>query len=297
MTVARNILPALLILQTAVAGQTPGFRSDTRLVVLHATVTNSQGERVRTLDQRAFTVQENGKRQPITIFSRDDVPISVGLLIDNSGSMRQLRPKVEAAALAFARASNPADEIFVVNFNDTVRVDVPMTDDVGVLEAGIGRVDSIGGTALRDAVDTAERYLTDHATRDRRVLLVITDGKDNASVTSAERLRQQAERTQTTIFSIGLFNDRDAGASMGRHELTQLTEHTGGVVYFPAGIEQVEAEAIDIAHQIRNQYTIAYAPLDQSLDGSYRTIRVTATGSQHYTVHTRSGYRAVPSVP
>ena len=118
-----------------------------------ATVTNSRGELVTNLDQRAFTVEENGKRQPITLFRRDDVPISVGLLIDNSGSMRSLRAKVEAAALAFARASNPDDEIFVVNFADTVHLDVPMTADLRVLEAGIGRVDSIGGTALRDAVD------------------------------------------------------------------------------------------------------------------------------------------------
>jgi VWFA-related protein len=296
MTTGLRLLSALLIVQAgSVAGQTPPFRVETRLVVLHATVTNSRGELVTNLDQRAFTVEENGKRQPITLFRRDDVPISVGLLIDNSGSMRALRAKVEAAALAFARASNPDDEIFVVNFADKVRLDVPMTGDLRVLEAGIGRVDSIGGTALRDAVDLAERYLREHATRDRRILLVITDGKDNASVTSAERIRRQAEESQTTIHAIGLFTEPAGGTGAGHHELTEMTERTGGIVYFPANLEQVEAVAVDLARQIRNQYTIAYAPLNQALDGSYRTIRVSAAGGGHYTVHTRTGYRARPT--
>jgi VWFA-related protein len=292
----RCTLAVLLLLPIGAVAQQPPFRAETRLVVLHATVTNKRGELVTSLDQREFIVLENGKPQPITLFRRDDIPISLGLLIDNSGSMRTLRSKVEAAALAFARASNPDDEIFVINFADKVHLDVPMTGDVGVLEAGIARVDSIGGTSLRDAVDAAERYLDEHATRDRRVLLVITDGKDNASITSAERIRQHAERSQTTIDAIGLFNERDAGAT-GRRELTEMTERTGGVVYFPASVEQVESVAVDLARQIRNQYTIAYAPRNQALDGTYRTIEVKATGSDRYTVHTRPGYRASPAAP
>jgi VWFA-related protein len=297
MTALPRVVLALLLVQAAsAAGQAPTFRAETRLVVLPATVTNSRGELITNLDRRAFTVEENGKRQPITLFRRDDVPISVGMLIDNSGSMRSLRAKVEAAALAFARASNPDDEIFVVNFADTVHLDVPMTADLRVLEAGIGRVDSIGGTALRDAVDLAEHYLRDHATRDRRVLLVITDGKDNASLTSPARIRQQAEQSQTTIHAIGLFKGQAAGgAGAGRHELTEMTERTGGMVYFPENVGQVETVAVNLARQIRQQYTIAYAPLNQALDGTFRSIRVSATGGEHYTVHTRTGYRAIPS--
>jgi VWFA-related protein len=290
MTALRTALALVVAGAIALAAQAPPFKAETRLVVLHATVTNGRGELVTGLDQRAFTVEEDGRRQPITLFRRDDVPISLGLLIDNSGSMRPLRAKVEAAALAFARASNPGDEIFVVNFADKVNLDVRMTSDVRVLEAGIARVDSIGGTALRDAVDAAERYLGEHATRDRRVLLVITDGRDNASVTSVDQIRRQAERSQTVIDAIGLFA-RQAGE--GRHELTELTERTGGVAYFPSDIEQVESVAVDLARQIRNQYTIAYAPINQTLDGKYRAIRVTAGGPDRYHVHTRAGYRAV----
>jgi VWFA-related protein len=249
---------------------------------------------VTNLDQRAFTVFENGKRQPIALFRRDDIPVSVGLLIDNSGSMRRVRARVEAAALAFARASNPDDELFVVNFADKVAVDVPMTSDVRVLEARIARTDAIGGTAMRDAVETAERYLRDHAKWDRRVLLVITDGYDNASVTTLDQIRRQAERTDTVVDAIGLFDERDSGkARTGRHELTTLIDRTGGIAYFPATIGEIESVAIAIARQIRNEYTIAYTPLNQRLDGSYRKIAVTVAGREALTVHTKAGYRAV----
>jgi VWFA-related protein len=273
--------------------QAPSFRTETRLVVLHATAKNGRGELVTDLDQPAFTVFENGKRQPITLFRRDDVPVSLGLLIDNSGSMRRLRSRVEAAALAFARASNPQDEMFVINFADKAQIDVPLTSDVRVLEASIARVDSIGGTAMRDAVGMAERYLRDHATRDRKVLVVITDGNDNASLTTVDRLRKQAEESETVIDAIGLFGDGETSkARTGRHELGALTERTGGAAYYPESSDQIESVAVALARQIRNQYTIAYSPLNQALDGSYRTIRLTVTGSDRLVVHTRPGYRA-----
>jgi len=292
---SRAAIALLLLCGARVAAQqSPTFRSETRLVVLHASVTNKHGELVTNLDQRAFSVFENGKRQPITLFRRDDIPVSLGLLIDNSGSMRSLRAKVEAAALAFARASNPDDEMFVLNFADKARLDVPMTSDLRVLERGITRVDSLGGTAMRDALETAEGYLRDHAKRDRRVLLVITDGIDNASTITVDVIQRQAERTETVIDAVGLFHDQDERrANTGRHELKDLTERTGGVAYFPENVEEIGSVAVDLAHQIRSQYTIAYAPTNQALDGSYRGIRVSVSGSDHYTVRTRSGYRAV----
>ena len=285
---------AALVLHGAVARQPP-FRAETRLVVLYATVKNSRGELVTDLDRRAFTVYENGKRQPIAIFRRDDIPVSLGLLIDNSGSMRSLRSRVEAAALAFVRASNPEDEAFVLNFADKARIDVPLTSDVDVLEAGIARVDSIGGTALRDAIDMAETYVRQHATRDRKVLLVITDGNDNASTTTLERVQTEAERSDIALYGVGLFGRTDPStAKRGRRELDQLTGRTGGIAYYPEGLDDIDVVAVDLARQIRNQYTIAYAPVNQALDGSYRTIRVEVAGPERYTVRTRAGYRATP---
>ena len=286
--VAIALLPLLGML-----AQQPAFRAETRLVVVHATVRNARGELVTNLERGAFTVYENGKRQPITLFRRDDIPVSLGLLIDNSGSMRTLRSKVEAAALALARASNPQDEIFVLNFNDKARIDVPFTSDVRVLEAGIGRVDSIGGTAMRDAIDMAQTYLSEHGTRDRKVLLVITDGIDNASVATRDRIEKQAEQRDTVIFAVGLFGDEDR-VKQGRRELDQLAERTGGMAYYPAGIDEIGAVALEIARQIRNQYTIAYAPLNQALDGTYRAIRVAVSGSERLSVRTRAGYLATP---
>jgi VWFA-related protein len=289
----RWLVPWLFVVGLT-AQQAPVFRSATRLVVLHATVTNKQGALVTDLDERAFSIFENNQRQRVALFRRDDIPVSLGLLIDNSGSMRSLRARVEAAALAFARASNPQDEMFVLNFADSTRLDVPMTSDRQALERGIRRVDSIGGTAMRDAVETAETYLGDHARQDRRVLLVITDGIDNSSSATAAAIQRLAERTETVIDAIGLFHAQDESrAGAGRRELKDLTERTGGVAYFPESVEQIESVAIDLARQIRSQYTIGYTPTNPALDGSYRTIRVTASGPEHYSVRTRAGYRAV----
>jgi VWFA-related protein len=274
--------------------QAPAFRVETRLVVLHATVNNPNGDLVTTLDRSAFRVYENGKPQPITLFRRDDVPVSVGLLIDNSGSMRTLRGNVEAAALAFARASNPLDDMFVVNFADTPRVDVAMTSDARVLEAGIARVDSIGGTAMWDAVDAAEHYLDVHGDRDRRALLLITDGHDNASGSTLEAVESAAAQRDVVVFGVWLAREKDTEAKHGRRDLERLANRTGGAVYAPADADDIDRVTVDIAHQIRTQYTLAYAPTNQRLDGTYRTIRVTAAGSQRLTVHTRAGYRAVP---
>jgi Ca-activated chloride channel homolog len=287
-----RFIVALALLPLAGArAQQPPFRTETRLVVLHATVRNARGELVTNLERGAFTVYENAKPQPVTLFRRDDIPVSLGLLIDNSGSMRALRSRVEAAALALARASNPRDEIFVLNFNDKARIDVPFTSDVDLLEAGIARVDSIGGTAMRDALDMAQTYLSEHGTRDRKVLLVITDGIDNASVVTRARIEKQAEERDTVIFAVGMFGAGDR-VKQGRHELDQLAERTGGMAYYPAGIDEIGAVALEIARQIRNQYTIAYAPLNQVLDGTYRTIRVEVSAPQHLSVRTRAGYRA-----
>jgi Ca-activated chloride channel homolog len=285
---------SMLVLQGAMEGrQAPSFHTETRLVILYATVKNDHGELVTNLDQRAFNAFEDGKRQPITLFRRDDVPVSLGLLIDNSGSMRTLRSKVEAAALAVVRASNPQDEVFVLNFNDKTRIDVPFTSDVGVLEAGIARVDSIGGTALRDAVDLGQTYLAQHGTRDRKVLLVITDGIDNASTVTRDRIETQASERDTVVFAVGLFGGADR-ARDGRHELDRLAERTGGTAFYPVGIDDIGPVALEIARQIRNQYTIGYTPTNQALDGTYRTIRVTVSPPEQMTVRTRTGYLAAP---
>jgi Ca-activated chloride channel homolog len=288
------VIPAILAGHAAIR-QAPTFRAETRLVVLHATVRNRRGEVVTDLERNRFTVFENGRPQPIALFRRDDIPVSLGLVIDNSGSMRSRRARVEAAAMALARASNQQDETFVLNFADKVRVDVPFTSDVQMLEAGMTRLDSIGGTALRDALVAAERYMRQHGTRDRKVLVVITDGNDNASMASLAQVRAQMELSDTVVYAMGLVNTTDPSkANRARHELDDLTERTGGLAYYPSTLDDIDAVALDLARQIRADYTIAYAPLNQVLDGSYRTLRVTVSGPDRLVVRTRAGYRATP---
>ncbi|MGB7219426.1 MAG: VWA domain-containing protein [Vicinamibacterales bacterium] len=302
-TPSHGLIAAVIVSSAAVgvlqARQEPVFRAQTRLVVLRATVKNSRGVIVAGLDSTAFTVYENGKPQPITLFRRDDVPVSIGLLIDNSRSIRLLRRKIEAAAVAFVRASNPDDEFFVLNFADKPRVDVPFTRDAATLEARIARVDSIGGTALYDAVAMAQGYLREHAAHDRRALLIISDGHDNASEVSKERLRRQAELDDVAIYAVGLSEPGDEGKrtrDTARKELDDLTEGTGGLLTFPSSIEAINAVVLEMAHQIRSQYTIGYTPVNQALDGSYRSIKVTVAGPERLVVRTRTGYRATAAV-
>lgn len=273
--------------------QQPSFRAEARLVVLRATVRNSRGAEVTDLDQSAFTVYENDRRQPITLFRRDDIPVSVALLVDNSGSMRPLRARVERAAVAFVEASNPLDEVCVINFADTPRLDVPLTSSLDSLRRGIARVDSIGGTALRDAVLMGESYLRDHAMRDRRVLLVITDGRDNASQTDVKAIATMSHQTEAAVYGLGLFAFANSSeAKGGRHELEAITQPTGGVAVYPATVAEIDDAVLDLARQIRRQYTIAYAPTNRTLDGTYRRIRVEARGHAPMVVRTRAGYVA-----
>ncbi len=286
---------ALLAASTGVSAQQPAYRVETRLVVLDATVKDARGAPVTTLDRDDFTVYEDGKLQPITLFRRDDVPVSLGLVIDNSGSMRTLRAPVEAAALAFVRASNPRDEVFVMNFGDRPRLDVAMTSDLHAVEMGVARVDSIGGTALFDAVISAGQYLRDHARRDRKALLVITDGGDNASETTLKHVCDAATRDGTVVHAVGVFGSEHV-EKHGRDELEQLTRETGGTALFPRSVELVGPAVVDLAREIRQQYTIGYAPTNQALDGAYRSIRVRVRGARGLQVRTRSGYRATPVI-
>ena len=280
---------------TVAAQQPPAFHAEARLVVLHVTVTNGRGERVTDLDRGSFAVFEDGRQQPITFFRHDDVPTSLGLIIDNSGSMRSLRQRVEAAAVAFVRASNPLDEVFVLNFADTPRIDVPFTNDVRVLEAGITRVDAIGGTAMRDALLAAERYLRERATHDRRALFVITDGNDNASTLSTSECRKLVERSGAAIYAVRLVRDTSsADTRRSDDELDRLAEVSGGIAEHLAATSNIEQVAQEIAHRIRNEYTIAYTPANQALDGSYRAVRVKVTTPGGLTARTRPGYWATP---
>jgi Ca-activated chloride channel homolog len=271
------------------------FRSDTRLVVLHASVSDRKGKLLTNLDQKAFKVFENNQPQEVKVFRREDVPVSLGILIDDSGSMMSKRSRVEAAALALVRESNPQDEVFIVNFNDEAFLDVPYTSDMKKLESGLARIDSRGGTAMRDAINMSLDYTKKDAKKDKKVLLVITDGNDNASSATLEKVVNRANQGDVLIYAIGLFADEDKrDAARARRAINELTATTGGLAFYPKDIGEVNSLAVEIARDIRNQYTIAYTPSIQELDGSYRQIKVTVNAPGKPVVRTRSGYFANP---
>ena len=275
-------------------GDTATFRADTRLVVLHATVVDKKGNFVTDLKKEDFKVFENSVEQQVKTFRREDVPVSMALVIDNSGSMRDKRRKVEAAALALVRASNPQDEVLVVNFNDEAYEDVPFTSDIKKMEEGIARIDSRGGTAMRDAIDIVIDHMKAKAKRDKKVIFLVTDGNDNSSAVSLEKIVQKAHNSDITMYAIGLLAEEERReAKKAKRALEALSDATGGVAYFPKELSEVEQLAIQVAHDIRNQYTITYSPTNQALDGSFRQIRVT-TNSKKLSVRTRSGYYATP---
>ena len=291
----KRYLAALLGCVLFSAGLYAQFRSDTRLVVLHASVTDRKGKLVTNLDRNAFKIFENGQPQDVKIFRREDIPVSLGILIDDSGSMMSKRARVEAAALAMVRASNPEDEVFIVNFNDDAYLDVPFTSDLHKLEQGLARIDSRGGTAMRDAMSMSLDYVTKNAKKDKKVLMVITDGNDNASNITLEKVVARANQADTLIYAIGLFTEEEKReANKARRALNELVGATGGLAFYPKDIGEVQAQALEIAHDIRNQYTIAYTPSIQQLDGSYRQIKVTVDAPGKPMVRTRSGYYATP---
>lgn len=274
------------------------FRADTRLVVLHASVVDKSGKLVTNLPQNAFKVFENGAEQSIKIFKREDVPVSMGILIDDSGSMRDKRAKVAAAALALVKASNPQDEVFIVNFNDEAYLDQPFTNDIKKLQDALQRIDSRGGTAMRDAISMSIDYMKDKAKKDKKVILVVTDGNDTASMETLEKLVAKARQSEVLIYAIGILGEEEPRESKkAQRALKALTEASGGMVYYPKQLPDVEKMSLDIAHEIRNQYIIAYTPALQALDGSFRQIKVTVNGPGRPVVRTRNGYYATPDVP
>lgn len=275
------------------------FSSETRLVPLNVSVTDKAGHLVTNLPQSAFTVLENGVPQEIRLFRREDVPVSLGLIIDNSGSMRDKRQSVESAALTLVRESNKMDESFVVNFNDEAYLDAPtdgagFTSDIKVLEQGLTKIDARGGTAMRNALRMSIDHMKGKAKRDKKVLLVVTDGNDNASEFPLPALVQLAQQNDVLIYAIGLLSEEEKKqARQARRALDLLVESTGGQAFYPKDVTEVEKIAREVAHDLRNQYTIAYTPANQSLDGSFRTIRVQVKTPGNLVARTRQGYYAI----
>jgi VWFA-related protein len=269
------------------------FKTEVQEVVLHATVIDEHHRPVTSLGEKDFQVFEDGKLQHITSFRREDIPIALGIVIDNSGSMRDKRPSVNAAALNLVRASNPKDQVCVVNFNNEYYLDQDFTDNVNLLRDALEHIESRGGTALYDALVATSDHLMKTAKLQRKVILVVTDGEDTASHdTLEEAVRSIALDGGPAVYSIGIVgNEKEKRA---RRALRVLAEQTGGVAYFPQELNEVEAISQQIARDLRTQYMIAYRPTNPKEQGGYRrlSVKAEAPGYKGLSVRTRTGYYA-----
>jgi len=268
------------------------FKKQVQEVVLHATVVDDTGRLVTGLDKTSFSVYQNGHPEDVTSFRREDVPVALGIVVDNSGSMRDKRGKVNQAVLNLVRASNPQDQVFVVNFGQTPYLDQDFTSDVNLLQAALHQVSSRGSTALYDAVVASNTHLRAHPVLDKKVLLVITDGQDNMSrETLQDAMRKLQSSKGATLYAIGLTDQGQGMSKSGRDALKELAASTGGVAFFPQSLDEVDEITREIAHDIRSQYTLAYNP-GPNIGKGYQTIRVEAKGPAHthLTVRTRNGY-------
>jgi Ca-activated chloride channel homolog len=263
-------------------------------VTLQATVIDQKHHLVTTLAPANFVIYEDGQPQPITSFKREDIPVSIGIVVDNSGSMRTKRNAVTKAVINLVQASNPKDEVFIVNFNDEPWLDQDFTNNVSLMREALDRVDSRGGTALYDAVMASADHLAKGARREKKVLLVITDGDDNESRESLEQaVRTVQSENGPTIYAIGILSPEDRQRTAKR-ALEALSLQTGGVAFFPKNIEEVDEITQEVAHDIRNQYSITYKPTNPRSNGGYRAVKVVARapGYHDLVVRTRSGYFA-----
>jgi Ca-activated chloride channel homolog len=289
------LLTGLMKEGQAQSSQPYRISTNVNLMVLHPIVRDRKGQFVSNLRQQDFEVYEDGVRQSIQMFDHEDVPVTVGLVIDHSGSMRHKLPEVIAAARTFINSSSPRDEMFVVNFNDSVTLGLPesirFSDRPDQLARAISNTPAAGETALYDAVIAALGEVQAGAP-EQKVLVVISDGGDNASAHSLREALQRAGTSSASIYTIGIFeeDDPDRNPDVLRH----LAKATGGEAYFPTRLDEVVAVCERIARDIRHQYTVGYAPTRTAETSAFRSIRVTAeeSGRGKLLVRARSGYIA-----
>jgi len=272
---------------------------NTNLVLLSATVVDHHNALVAGLDKDNFHIYEDGVLEPIKHFSHQDIPVTAGILVDNSSSMGPKRADVIAAAMAFARSSNPQDQMFVVNFNDNISFglppNTPFTDRPEILLKALSTIHTAGQTALYDGIAAALTHLT-LGNREKKVLILITDGDDTASRLTLSQILAMARQSSAILYAVGIFDGSDPDES--HRVLNRLTRETGGEAFFPVSSGELASICESIARDIRNQYTLAYVPTIEEKPATYRAIQVKASapGHAHLTVRTRAGY-TVPSTP
>jgi VWFA-related protein len=289
-------IAAVAAAQAPPADNIPVFRAGKQLVNLYASVADKSGKPISDLPKSAFKVFENGVEQQISIFRPEDVPVSMGLLIDNSGSMKEKRERVAQAALDLVKASNPQDEVFIESFNDKWYLDQDFTADIQKLETALDKLETRGSTALYDAIHLGIEHVK-KGKHDKKVLLVVTDGNDTTSDETLEQLvRETRQSDGVLIYSIGLLSEEAPhDAKSAQRALKALAEASGGLAYYPKDLAEVDKITPQVASEIRHQYLLAYTPTNDVLDGTFRQIKVTVIGNGKPAARARNGYYASPA--
>jgi Ca-activated chloride channel homolog len=298
----RGIITLLLLVAASLspvrpAQEAPVISVDVKRVVLYVTVRETKARFVDNLEKQNFAVLEDGVPQEILSFSRTDVPVAIGLLVDNSQSMMNKRKEVVAAAKAFVQASKPDDDIFVIHFNDKLTYglpqDVPFTGDQNLLDEALDRMQQIGKTALYDGIFEGLKHLRESKLT-KKALIVISDGGDNASFHKGPEVMKDADLSGALFYAVGIYDPMDGDAQPG--VLRKIALNTGGEVYFPKDVAEIRGQCETIARDLRNQYMISYAPSDKPTANGYHRIQVKIKDPQHrkLIVRTRTGYHAQP---
>jgi VWFA-related protein len=279
------------------------LRVETLEVQLPISVLDKEGRPVDGLKQEYFQIFEDKVQQTIKTFRHEDIPLSLGLVIDNSGSMRNKRERVNSSALAFVRESNPEDETFIINFDDSAYLEQDFTSSIGDLVDALENIDARGETALYDALYLAADKVMKDGKKDKRALLVISDGEDNASKYGINKILEALKQSKVTVYTVGLLEEDDQRGGLfkkppskkAKEDLVKFAELTGGAAYFPKNLDEVEDLVKHIAHDLRNHYTISYTPSNANLDGTYREITVKINAPKNmpkFTWKTKQGYYA-----
>jgi Ca-activated chloride channel family protein len=300
-------LGLVVLVATTLSAQQPRSRQkggeftlsiDVDLVVLHTTVVDRTGRIIGELSAQHFKVYEDEVEQQLAVFRNEDVPVTVGVVLDNSASMRENRRSMKAGAITFVETSNPLDEVFLVNFNDDYYLDLEgkdFTSDVEELKTALEKTTTRGSTSFFDAVRASLKHLK-RGTRQKKVLLVVSDGVDNTSVSSFDTLLHEAQQTEAAIYVVGLpCAEEKRDCRRAKRNIRKLAEVTGGMSYFPTSIVEVENLCRRVAHDIRSQYVLGYYPTNRARDGSYRRVEVRINpprGYKNLVARTRSGYYA-----
>ena len=273
--------------------QAPLFKSESELVVVHVLVTDRSGGYVSGLPQKAFALYDEARPQTPKFFLNEDAPVTVGLVIDSSGSMAHARDRVIAASTEFVKASNPEDEVFALVFNDNVHPALggnSFTSDPVVLASAIARAfQPIGRTALYDAVVDGLEYGS-HGMHDRRVLIVVSDGGDNASEATLKDVQTQVQSSNTVIYGVSIADPNDPDANPKK--LKELAEISGGRFFAPEDVNEVRSVFQKIASDVRHMYTIGFEPMNSAYHSGFHKLRVEVKtdDGRRYSVKSRAGY-------